>query len=132
LEDIKKLVDMVKLAPVDESLITRVLNAVGNMKSISAADKLHALIKVGALEEEDRKVWKKLRNTSAHGTFDIDPEEIQRLLDDVFRLTTLIYKLVFLRIGYCGKYSNRAARGWRVDLFDAKVYLAALEASAKA
>lgn len=132
LEDIKKLVDVVKQVPVEESLITRVVNAVGNMKSNSAADKLHALIEVGALEEEDRKAWKRLRNASAHGTFEIDPEEMQRLLDDVFRLTTIIYKLVFLRIGYCGKYSNRAARGWRVDRFDAVTYLAALEAKAKA
>ncbi len=132
LEDIKKLVDLVKLAPVEESLITRVVNAVGNMKSNNAADKLHALIEVGALEEEDRKAWKRLRNASTHGNFKIDPEEMQRLLDDVFRLTTIIYKLVFVRIGYCGKYSNRAGRGWRVDRFDAATYLEALEANAKA
>ena len=132
LEDIKKLVDMVKLAPVEESLVARVVNAMGNMKSNSAADKLHALIEVGALEEEDRKAWKRLWNASAHGTFEIDPEEMQRLLDDVFRLTTIIYKLVFLRIGYCGKYSNRAAHGWRVDQFDSAKYLAALKANAKA
>lgn len=131
LEDIMKLVDMVKLAPVDQSLITRVVNAVGNMKSNSAADKLHALIEVGALEEDDRKAWKRLRNASAHGTFEVDPEKMQRLLDDVFRLTTIIYKLVFIRIGYCGKYSNRAARGWRVDRFDAAACLAALDANAK-
>lgn len=132
LEDIKKLVDMVKLAPVEEGLITRVVNAVGNMKSSSAADKLHALIEVGVLEEEDRKAWKRLRNASAHGTFEIDPEEMQRLFDDVFRLTTIIYKLVFLRIGYCGKYSNRAPRGWRIDQFDAAACMAALEANTKA
>ncbi len=132
LEDIKKLIDTVKQAPVEQSLVTRVVNAVGNMKTNSAADKLHALIEVGALEEEDRKAWKRLRNASAHGTFEVDPEGMQRLFDDVFRLTTIIYKLVFLRIGYCGKYSNRAARGWRVDQFDSTKYLADLEANAKA
>lgn len=132
LADIKTLVDMVKLSLVEESLIKRVVNAVGNMKSNSAADKLHALTEVGALEDEDSKAWKRLRHASAHGTFEIDPEEMQRLFDDVFRLTTIIHKLVFLRIGYCGKYSNRAARGWRVDRFDSATYLAALEANAKA
>lgn len=132
LEDIKKLVDTVKQAPVEQSLVTRVVNAVGNMKTNSAADKLHALIEVGALEEEDRKAWKRLRNASAHGTFEVDPEGMQHLFDDVFRLTTIIYKLVFLQIGYCGKYSNRAARGWRVDQFDSTKYLAALESNAKA
>lgn len=130
LEDIKTLVEMVKQAPVDKSLIERVVNAVSNMKSISAADKLHALIQVGALEEEDRLAWKRLRNKSAHGTFEIDPEKMQHLLDDVFRLTTLVYKLVFLLIGYSGKYSNRAARGWRDDEFDARTCLAALEENA--
>lgn len=130
LEEIQKLVDVVKRAPVEESLITRVRNALGNMKSSSAADKLHALIKAGALEEEDRKAWKKRRNSSAHGTFKIDPEEMQHLIDDVFRLTTIIYKLVFLRIGYCGKYSNRAARGWPIQRFDAATYWAALEEGA--
>ena len=127
--DINTLIDMVHKVPVEGTLITRVINAVSNMKSNSAADKLHALIEAGALEEDDRKAWKRLRNSSAHGTFEIDPEKLQQVIDDVYRLTTLIYKLVFMLIGYTGKYSNCAARGWHVDQFDVETYQAALEAN---
>lgn len=119
LGEIKRLVEHINSASVGSSLVSRVVAAVQNMGSTSAADKLHALYQSGALEDEDRKAWKRVRNKSAHGSFEVDPKQMQEVLDDVFRLTTLIYKLVFLLIGYSGAYSNRAPRGWRDDQFDA-------------
>lgn len=127
LSDIKTLLDMVKNAQVGESLKARVVGALDGMSSTSAADKLHTLIQVGALEEEDRLAWKRLRNKSAHGSFDVKPEKMQEVFDDVFRLTSLIHKLTFLLIGYSGKFSNRAPRGWRDDQFNASEYLKAIE-----
>lgn len=129
LDEIKKMIDLVKLAPVGERLKTRVINAVGGMKSNSASDRLHALVEAGVLNEEDHKTWKTLRNSSAHGSFEVAPEKMQKLLDDVYRLTTLIYKLVFMRIGYSGKYSNYAERGWNVAEFQSNVYQAQLDAN---
>ncbi len=126
-DDIPKLIEAISTAQVGTSLAKRAIGAVSTMSSASAADKLNALVKVGALEEDDRKAWGRLRNKAAHGSFAVDPKKMQKVLDDVFRLTTLIYKLVFLLIGYSGKYSNRAPRGWREDQFDAPTYWKALE-----
>lgn len=124
------LIDAVKAAGVDEKIRSRAVTSISNLKSVSAADKLNSLTLVGAIEKEDLTNWKKRRNKAAHGTFVLDSKEIQHALDDVFRLTTLVYKLVFLLIGYSGKYSNRTARGWRDDEFEAQGYWAALEKSA--
>lgn len=126
LGEIKKLIEHINSASVGSSLASRVVNAVQNMGATSASDKLHALFQSGALEDEDRKVWKRVRNKSAHGSFELDPKKMQEVLDDVFRLTTLVYKLVFLLIGYSGAYSNRAPRGWRDDQFDAYACWSAL------
>ena len=126
LGDIQKMLEHLKSAPVGESFVARVAGAIDGMSSTSASDRLHALIQAGALEEEDRKAWKRIRNKTAHGSFEIDTGKMQQVLDDVFRLTTLIYKLVFLLIGYSGSYSNRAPRGWRDDQFDSVAYWAAI------
>lgn len=131
LDDLKKLVELVQQAPVGEGLVKRVLGAINGMKSQSAADRLHALIEAGVLAEDDRKTWKKYRNTSAHGSFEIDPEEFQQVLDAAYRLMAIIYKLVFMRIGYSGVHSNFASRGWRVDQFDSLAYQAALDAKVR-
>ena len=126
LSEIMRLSEHINSAPLESSLISRVVSSVQNMSSMSASDKLHALVQSGALDEEDRKAWKRIRNRSAHGSFEVNPSQMQSVLDDVFRLTTLIYKLVFLLIGYSGSYSNRAPRGWRDDQFDAHAYWGAL------
>lgn len=118
LGDIQKMLEHLKSAPVGESFVARLAGAIKGMSSTSASDRLHALIQAGALEEEDRKAWKRIRNKTAHGSFEIDSGKLQQVLDDIFRLTTLIYKLVFMLIGYSGSYSNRAPRGWRDDKFD--------------
>lgn len=132
LGDIKKLIEHINIAPIGADLVTRVVGAVQGMSTASASDKLHALVQSGALEDEDRKAWKRIRNKSAHGSFEVTPKQMQSVLDDVFRLTTLIYKLVFLLIGYSGSYSNRAPRGWRDDQFDASVYWNALKTASTA
>ena len=125
--EIEKLIEHISGAPIGASLISRVVGAAQGMSSTSASDKLHALFQSGALEEEDRKAWKRIRNKSAHGSFEVNPKQMQSVLDDVFRLTTLVYKLVFLLIGYSGSYFNRAPGRWRDDQFDASAYWLALK-----
>ncbi len=131
-EEIKKLIEYINSAPIGSSLLSRVVQRIKDMMSMSAADKLRALIQSGALDDEDRKAWKRIRNKSAHGSFEVNPEKMQLVFDDIFRLTTLIYKLVFLLIGYSGAYSNRAPRGWCDDKFDARAYWKALKVGSEA
>lgn len=127
---IKELFDWVKKAPVEQSLRERALSAMGSMKSNRAVDKMYALSKVGAIDEEEIKSWKFLRNPSAHGTFEIDEDKFQELLDHVHRVIALIYKLTFLTIGYAGKYSDYGHHGWRSRDYDAPSILKSLEGSA--
>jgi hypothetical protein len=87
------------------------------MKSTRAVDKLQALVAAGLIDEADRAIWKKLRDSAAHGSFEIDPAQLQSLYDDVYRVSTLAYKLAFLQIGYEGKFSNRAVADWPIQHF---------------
>lgn len=124
---IKELFDWVRKAPVESSLRERALSAMGSMKSNRAVDKMYALARIGAIDERDIVSWKVLRNPSAHGSFEVDADKLQELLDHIHRLITLIYKLVFLKIGYTGKYSDYSRRGWGLCDYDAQVFLKALE-----
>lgn len=129
---LKELFDWVKKAPVDRSLRDRALSAMGSMKSNRPVDKMYALVKAGALDEADVASWKFLRNPSAHGSFEVDENKLQELLDHVYRLVTLIYKLTFLKIGYVGKFSDYARRGWPSGDYDAPALLRALGGEAPA
>lgn len=116
---INKLFDWVRQAPVDEDLIGRATSAMGTMKSNRAVDKMFVLAKAGVIDDEEIKAWKALRNPTAHGSFELDPAKLQDLLDNVYKLVAMIYKLAFFRVGYVGKFSNYAARGWHEAHFDA-------------
>lgn len=111
LAKVQALFDHIKAASVEQSLITRALSALGTMKSTRAADKLNALVVAGSVTDEERKAWKDLRNPVAHGSFEVDPAELQKLVDAIYRISTLINKLVFLRIGYAGRFTNRSVHG---------------------
>ena len=112
---------------ISEAMRTRVAKALEGFKSNSTADRLQALINSGVLEEVDRSTWKKYRNSSAHGSFQISPDQHQVVVDAVFRLLTMIYKMVFVCIGYSGAYTNFAVRGWPIHSFDSQTCRTALE-----
>lgn len=115
---VDKLIAHVKSAVgVLPKLIERGISAIGSMKSTRAVDKLQALVATGLIDETDRATWKKLRDNTAHGSFEIAPAQLQKLYDDVYRVSTLAYKLAFLQIGYEGTFSNRAVAGWPVHHF---------------
>jgi hypothetical protein len=124
---IKELIDHVKSSPVDPSLKERAAGIMGGMKSSSASDRLHFLAKAGVVDQDDIKAWKAIRNTSAHGNLVIDPSKLQGLLGQVNRVMTMVYKLVFFRIGYSGAYTDFGKRGWPTLQFDAQACQAALD-----
>lgn len=124
---IKELFEWVKKAPVESSLRERALSAMGSMKSNRAIDKMYSLAKIGAIDEGEIDSWKFLRNPSAHGSFEVDADKLQELLDHIYRLITLIYKLVFIKIGYSGKYSDYSRRGWALSDYDAPSLIKAIE-----
>lgn len=116
---VQELFDHIKSAKIEGTLIERAISALGSMKSNRAADKLHALVAAGSITEEERKAWKDLRNPVAHGSFEVDPAKVQHLIDDIYRISTLINKLTFLQVEYAGRFTNRSKRGWPTWDFDA-------------
>nr|WP_297352926.1 hypothetical protein [uncultured Caldimonas sp.] len=119
LQQLKDMMAHVKAASAQPDFIKRVCNILGGIKSSRAKDKLHALVVAAAIDEADRKAWNETRNKAAHGSFEIDPAELQALIDVVFRLSALVYKAVFLRIGYKGKFTDYGAHGWPLRDFAA-------------
>jgi len=117
--NIQELIDHVIQAPLDDKLKNRAANMIGGMKSSSASDKLHVLAKAGVIDEEDIEAWKSIRHAAAHGGLEIDQSKLQSLLERVNRLVAMIYKLAFFRIGYQGRYTDYATRGWPDAQFDA-------------
>jgi len=101
----------------DPGFIRRVTDVVGGMKSSRVKDKLHALVEASVIDEKDRKAWNDTRNKAAHGSFEIDPAELQDLIDVVYRLSALVYKLVFLRIDYQGKFTDYGVHDWPLREF---------------
>ncbi len=114
LDLIKKMITHIKAATVTfaPEFIKRVTDIVGGMKASRVKDKLHALVVAYVIDEKDRKAWNDTRNKAAHGSFEIDPAELQDLIDVVYRLSALVYKLAFLRIGYQGKFTDYGVHNW--------------------
>lgn len=46
--------------------------------------------------------------------------------DDLYKLVTLVYRLVFVHIGYDGRFNARNVKGWPVHEFKGKEAQAAL------
>jgi len=116
---IQEIIDYVAAAPKEPRLKERAAQIMGNMKSSSASDRLYVLSKAGVVNEDDIRAWKSIRNAAAHGGLEVDPSKLQNLLAQVNRLVTMTYKLVFFRIGYQGKFTDYATRGWPPAQFDA-------------
>lgn len=89
-------------------------------------DALRLLKEVGAVTGEEIKAWDKLRNPTAHGTWEPKEESMQVHFDDLYKLLTLVYRLVFVHIGYDGRFDARNVKGWPVYEFKGKEVQAAL------
>lgn len=90
-------------------------------------DALRLLRDVGAVTGEEIKAWDKLRNPTAHGSWEPKDDTMQAHFDDLYKLVTLVYRLVFVHIGYDGRFDARNVKGWPVHEFKGKEAQAALE-----
>jgi hypothetical protein len=129
LRQLEEMVAHVKAAAAQPDFITRVCTILGNIKSSRAKDKLYALVVAAAIDEPDRKAWNETRDKAAHGSFEIDPAKLQELINVVYRLSALVYKLVFLLIGYKGKFTDYGAHGWPPRDFNADLATVLAKAS---
>lgn len=86
---------------------------IGQFKAGSPKNALHKLVLNGCFPDYFVESWIKLRNRSAHADqLDLDRESRQKLIDETFTCLTLFYILIFLVIGYRGKYVDYSKAGW--------------------
>lgn len=113
-----------KLAFTEANTLTRAKGSLGGLKSSRAIDKLFELQRIVEIKEEEISGWKKLRDSTAHGGLHVPREEIQNLLDKVYKASVLLNKLIFLSVGYSGKYVDYSTKGWPEANFDSSNYMA--------
>ena len=91
-----------------------------------AIDTLRLLQDVGAVTQEEVHAWNELRNPTAHGSWEPKDDSMQVHFDDLYKLVTLVYRLVFVHIGYSGRFNARNVKGWPAHEFKGKEAQAAL------
>lgn len=90
-------------------------------------DVLKVLEKAGAVTADEIKAWNKLRHPAAHGSWEPREEQMQVHFDDLYKIMTLVYRLVFVHIGYVGMFSARSTKGWPTATFNGKDVKTALK-----
>jgi hypothetical protein len=120
LQEIEAACKLVSDSGLKESFKRRLLGTLGAMHMPRAKDRLIALVDAGALREELTKAWEHIRNSTVHAT-DLDPTKIRKVFRDYQSALTLFDELVFLVIGYTGKYTDYSTVGWPLRSFDKAV-----------
>jgi hypothetical protein len=95
----------------------RAASMLGQMKRARARDRLLALEEKGVITSEQLKAWAELRNRTVHGQL-LPWEDLQRWLNAIDAVTTLMHRLVFARVGYKGPFMDYSSRGWPLRNFE--------------
>ncbi len=79
-----------------------------------AIDRMKWLADHGGADPAHVEAWRKLRNSGVHpakkGDLDVASLDFQKMIDELHRVTVLLYHIVFHVIGYCGPYTDYATR----------------------
>ncbi|NER29311.1 MAG: hypothetical protein F6J89_17220 [Symploca sp. SIO1C4] len=105
--------DKLKELELEDSFKKRLYGFLSSIKSnpASATDILKHLTDKGLVDEKFVKAWKKCRNKTAHG-YSIKPEEVESEIKLCRQVYVLFNHLIFLIIGYTGKYTDYSEEGW--------------------
>lgn len=115
LKQVENALDLIERSEIDKTARERIKSAIGMMTGLRAQQGLDELLRRGAVAKSEVEAWKRLRHKSAHGANagDIsDTAAMQTFLDRSFRLTVLLYRLIFTAIGYEGPYTDYGTREW--------------------
>jgi hypothetical protein len=99
-------------------LDARLAGLMGSMDNPSPKDKLIFLERGGRVTSDYVKAWGKLRNKGVHPkTIDLQnlsDHNFLELLDLIYKVTTLMYEIVFHLIDYVGPYQDYGSHGWLI------------------
>lgn len=99
-----------------QKLKMRISGLLNTLNQPRAVDRLQAIQIHGALQDDLIRNWKKLRHPAAHGNSFV--ENITQVeFDKCDKALTLLYQIIFLIIGYTGKFSNYSKHSWPVEEF---------------
>lgn len=112
LADLQVIQSAIKDLDIAEAAKNRAQGSLGGWKGSRITDKLFDLRDRGKVSDDDITNWKNLRNKAAHGNLHDSNKSYQELLDGVYKASTFLHKLVFLAIGYKGKFTDYSAHGW--------------------
>lgn len=100
-------------------IVKRIADVVDGMKKARVSDQLQELLGRGIITKKEKDTWTKLRNSSAHPECPFF-ENFEETVDAFDTVLTLFYKLIFHRIGYCGKYTDYGTENMVDDFFPGK------------
>lgn len=103
-DDVKKIWKCLETFEEGNKVRNRVGGLLNNIKEISAKDILKKLVSTQKLENEYQNKYKKFRNSLAHA--DEPTRDTVKRLNELNGILVLFYHLIFLQIGYNGKYTN--------------------------
>lgn len=113
LKRLAKKFEVANKGPDRRSLKERLAALLGGLSSGGrTVDVLRLLQNAGAVTAEEIAAWNKLRHPAAHGSWEPQEEQMQVHFDDLYKVMTLVYRLVFVHIGYEGMFTVRSSRGW--------------------
>lgn len=103
--------DCIQELNIEDPFRNRLEGCMNSMNSVSTTDKLKKLVDKGLVDKSLKKAWKEIRNKAAHG-YILKPGELNKNLKFCNQVTVLFHHLVFLIIGYRGKYTDYSEDGW--------------------
>jgi hypothetical protein len=90
----------------------RIRGLVAGLTSVRAIDRMKWLADHGGADPAHVEAWRKLRNRGVHpatkGDVDVASLDFQKMIDELHRVTVLLYHIVFHVIGYRGPYTDYA------------------------
>jgi len=86
----------------------------GSLRGTNPRDVLLMLEEASSLPAGSEKAWSNLRNRAAHATTgsSVSQPQIEQLYRDCRTVLVLLYRLVFLTLGYQGLHCDYSAKGW--------------------
>lgn len=120
--EIKKVKEAINQCELSQKFGHRVDGMLSSMAQTRAVDKLYDLSEKGLIDKELVESWKRLRNKSAHST-SLDLSKIQTVLNDFYSVISLFYQLIFLIIGYQGKYTDYSTYRYPEKMFEGTLCL---------
>jgi hypothetical protein len=111
---------LIKDSELNRDFKERVFGSLRGMKNTRPEDRLFELKNQGLIEQRLISSWRKLRHSSVHAD-ELNFEELQKYLDRCKTVLVLFYQLIFLAIGYTGKYTDYSTYSFPIKNFDKKM-----------